>query len=127
MAELVRHKFLIATDASGDYTDTGPPIFGAILQIRYVPTVGDQALDTGADIDITLPTTGVVVANWDNIGGSAFTKVPKQPVHDTGGQDEGSSEFIFAAGEPLRVVVSTGNTGDTGTSSHTGTLHVWTG
>lgn len=124
MPDIQRHTIAILTDTGGDYTETTPPVDGAILQVRYVRD-GSNGLDTGADIDISLANSGVIVASYDNVGGASFTKVPKQPVHDTGGVAvSGLREFAFAGGEALSVSVSQSD-GVTGTKR--GTVHIWTG
>lgn len=120
---ITRQTFVVATDTGGDWTDTGPPCHGAILQMRYVP--GTAVLDTGCDIDVSLVQSGVVVASYDNIGSAAKTWVPKQPVHDTGGAAvSGLREFAFSEGDMLRVTF-TQSAGVAG--SKNGKLYVWVG
>jgi hypothetical protein len=114
------YTFSILTDTGANYQEDSIPVGGAVLQARYVPD-GTSPLDTGADLKITLASSGAVVADWDNIGGSAFTRVPQQPVHDTGGAAvSGLRQFVFAA-EPLRLRI------DQGGVAKRGTLHVWVG
>jgi hypothetical protein len=67
------HTVSVTTDASGDFTGFTVGVFGRVLQVRYVP--GAAPIDTNGDLDITLADTGVIVANHDNIGTSAFTRV----------------------------------------------------
>lgn len=124
MSQVSRQRYDILTDTGGDWTDTGPPVNGIVMQTRYVPD-GSSPLDTGTDIDIVLAQSGVVVANHDNIGSAAFTKVYKQPVHDTGGAAvSGLREFVPVAGESLRVSVRQSE-GVTGVKR--GVIYVWTG
>lgn len=122
MDGLTRQRFDILTSSGGAFVDTGPPCSGAVVQVRYVPD-GTSPLDTGADIDLVAISGGQVVASWDNIGAAAFTKVPKQPVHDTGGVAvSGLREFVFVgAPDQLRLSVAAGG------NAKRGTLYVWTG
>ena len=114
-----RQVFNISTDTGGDFTDSGPAFFGIVTQARLAAT----GLDTGCDIELTLSGSGVVVGKWDNVGGSTFTKSPRQQYHDTGGVALGANEYIYSAGDHLKLVVeqSAGVTG-----SKTGTFYVWT-
>ncbi len=124
MDGISRQRFDFVTDTGGDWADTGPPISGAILQVRYIPD-GSTPLDTGADITLSLANTGVPVLNMDNIGSAAFTRVPKQPIHDTGGAAvSGLREFVFAVNEGLRVEV---NQSAAVAGVKKGTLFVWVG
>lgn len=120
-----RHSVEIETDASGDATAYTPVVTGMIQQVRYVPD-GTAPLDTGADVDITGDTSGIVIFDKDNIGTSAFAVAPRQPTHDTGGV----ASLYAAAGEPvedriavalerLKVVVAQGG------ASKTGTFHIY--
>lgn len=86
----------VTTDASGDASKTTPRVNGRILHYRYVPAASNE-LDTGADLDIVGAVTGIVIANQDNIGTSAFTKCPRQPTHDA----TGAASLYAAAGEPV--------------------------
>jgi hypothetical protein len=83
---------------------------------------------TGADLDITLKESGVVVANHDNIGTSAFTKVYKQATHAIDGSaslyaagGEPTEDYVFVAGEPIRLVIANGG------NAKSGTFYIWTG
>lgn len=119
-----RQTFSILTDTGGDFTDTGPPFIGAVLQMRYVADTGEP-LDTGADIDIILKDSGVIVASYDNIGASSFTETPSQAVSDTGGASvSGLRANVWSAGESLRVSVAQ-SAAVAGVKE--GTIYVWTG
>lgn len=127
MAEIVRHRIPVTTDAGGDATAFTAVTFGRILQVRYVPD-GTSPIDTGADLDITLKESGVVVANHDNIGTSAFTKVYRQPTHAIDGSaslyaagGEPTEDHIFVAGEPIKLVIASGG------NAKSGTFYIWTG
>ena len=120
-----RHTIAITTDASGDFSAFTPVVRGRVLQYRYVPD-GVSPLDTGADLDITGDTSGVVIANQDNIGTAAFTKAPRHATHAV----DGSASLYAASGEPvedavvvaderLKVVIAQGG------NAKKGTVHVW--
>lgn len=117
----------IETNGDGDFSVTVPVPDGRLLQYRYVPD-GASPLATGADIDVVGATTGFVYVNQDNIGTSAFTKAPRQPVHDNAGAaslyaDSGEpvEDHVFIGGEQLTVTIDEG--GDT----NLGTLYLWIG
>ena len=112
------------TDTGGSWTDTGPPIYGAIRQIFWHPNdPGDTgtAFDTGGDLKIDLLVgkgidTGanLTVLNDNDCLGLAFNKVPTQPqVGSDGAADPSDTGAafglpIYAAGEPFRVTVTPG-------------------
>ena len=116
----------VTTDAAGDFTTDTIPVEGRVLQYRYIPD-GSAPLATGADLTITGKDTGLVVAAQTNIGTSAFTKAPRQAVHDTGGV----ASLYAAAGEPVEdyiwvneaLTVTVAQGGDT----LSGTIHIWVG
>lgn len=117
----------ITTDSSGDFSKSEPVLTsgGRLVQYRYVPAASNE-LDTGADLTISGATSGIVYVSQSNIGTSAFTKAPRQAVHDTGGTaslyaagGEPVEGYIFVGGEPLSIVVAQG--GDT----KSGTLYLW--
>jgi hypothetical protein len=119
-----RHRFDISGSSSA-FSDTGPHINGAILQMRWYPTTAD----TGGDLAIDLmPSTDPndtgfawTFFNDNDCLGAAFTKVPTQPMHHSDGFDTGASGDvpIVAAGERLRVRITPGG------SSIAGKLWVW--
>jgi hypothetical protein len=109
------YTFNILTDTGANYQEDSLPANGALLQARFV-LADTGALDTGADLKISFPTTGVVAADWDNFAAASFTKVPQQPVHDTGGAAvSGLRQFPFVAEEPIRVRVDAGGVAKRGT------------
>src|SRR5574342_1066597 len=122
---LQRHVFNISTDTGGDFTDTGPPVFGLVMQVRFSNTpVGDTGvMDTGADFKLSFINSGVVVADYDNVGGSSWTRVPRLLSFDTGGAPVGD-QYPVAAHDRLRLTV-THSAGVAG--NRTGTFYVWTG
>jgi hypothetical protein len=116
-----RHVIPVTTDASGDFTGYTPNVSGRVLQVRYVPD-GTSPLDTGADLDITGETSGVVVANHDNIGTSAFTRVYRQKTHSETGAEllyaasgEPVEEYVYLVGERLKLVIAQGGEAKSGT------------
>ena len=115
----------LLTDAGGDFTGFTKVVKGRVIQYRYVPDPSTP-LATGADLDITGEITGVVIANQDNIGTSAFTKAPRQPVHD----EAGVASLYAAAGEPTEVPVAVAGERlqvviDEGGNALSGTLYIW--
>lgn len=123
-----RHTIAVTTDSAGAFTGfTAGKVSGRVLQYRYVPD-GTSPLDTGADLDITGEDTGVVVANQDNIGTSAFTKAPRQATHDETGAaslyaaaGEPVEDYIAVHGERLKLVIASGG------NVKSGTFHIWIG
>lgn len=107
---------------SSPFSDTGPPINGAIMQMRWYPTTSD----TGGDIAIDLmPSTApsdtgfaMTIYSDANCLGSAFTRVPTQATHDATGGVASANVPIVAAGERLRVRITPG-------VSVAGKLWVW--
>ncbi|HXG36526.1 MAG TPA: hypothetical protein VNL15_06130 [Dehalococcoidia bacterium] len=125
MSYVERHAVAITTDASGDFTGYTPVVTGRVVQYRYVPD-GTVPLDTGADLDVTGEDSGVVIANQDNIGTSAFTKAPRQATHDEAGAaslyaaaGEPVEDYLFIAKERLKIVIAQGG------ASKKGTLYIW--
>lgn len=117
-------KVAITTDAAGAFSSSVAVPSGAFVQYRYVPHASTP-LDTGADLDITGATTGFVYVNQDNIGTSAFSKVPRLATHD----ETGTASLYAAGGEPVEaaalvgepLTVAIANGGDT----LSGTLYLW--
>lgn len=118
------YQFNILTDASGDWTQTISPRAGQFRQYRYVPDA-TSALDTGADLDIAGAQSGFVYANQDNIGTSAFQKVPRYATSD----ETGTASLYAAAGEPVEGVMSVAEpitaTIANGGNAKKGVLYVW--
>lgn len=116
---LTRHAFNVATDSGGDFTDTGPPIFGMVYQV----SCDTGAFDTGCDFRLEAVNSRVVIAHWENAGGSAWARGPRMLTYDTGGAAVGDQPFVVA-GDRLRVTV-TQSEGVTG--SKAGRVFVWVG
>lgn len=113
-----RQVFQIETDTGGDFVDTGPPSTGFVMQMR----LDTDALDTGCDFLLEGVSSGVVVADYDNAGGSAWTRVPRLLTFDTGGTEIGDA-YPVLNGERLRLTVNQ-SAGVTGSVS--AKLYVWT-
>jgi hypothetical protein len=118
------YQFNILTNGSGAWSGSVSPRAGHFRQYRYVPD-GTTPLDTGADLDVAGTQTGFVYVNQDNIGTSAFQKLPRYATHDetgtaslyaAGGEPV---EGVMAVAEPLTVTIASG--GDT----KKGVLYIW--
>ena len=125
MSYIELHTVALLTDASGDFTGFTKVVKGRVVQYRYIPD-GSTPLATGADLDITGEITGVVIANQDNIGTVAFTKAPRQPVHD----EAGVASLYAGAGEPVETPVVVAEERlqvviDQGGNVLSGTLYLW--
>lgn len=115
------YTFNILTDTGANYQEDSLPATGAVLQARFLRDTG-APLDTGVDLRVSLASSGVVIADWDNLGASSFTRVPQQVVHDTGGVVvAGLRQFIFAGSEKIRVLVEGGGV------AKRGRLMLWVG
>lgn len=117
----------IATNSSGAFSTTFPVNGGRLMQYRYVPD-GTAPLATGADIDVVGATTGFAYINQDNIGTTAFSKLPRQATSD----EAGAASLYAGSGEPVedaaviggeQLTVSIAEGGDT----KVGTLYLWIG
>jgi hypothetical protein len=123
---ITRHTIAITTDTGANFAAETAPVSGRIMQMRYLPGDTGLILDTGADLDVTLKDSGVVVANF-HPGQAAFTKAIRQPTHAADGSaslhaaaGEPVEDYIVVTGEALQVSVADGGTGKEGT------LHIWT-
>ena len=118
----------ITTDAAGAYSTTiGALPKGNLLAYRYVPAAANE-LATGADLDIVGATTGFVYVNQDNIGTSAFQKLPRYATHD----ETGTASLLAAGGEPIEGLMPVGGeqltvTIAAGGDTKSGTLYIWVG
>jgi hypothetical protein len=128
-----RQRLDINVSGGVAFQDTGPPISGALLQMRW-----HHSADTGQVA--TLQISAIVDENDTGIGwliysGAAanmatqFTKAPRQPTHDLAGDVDGDtgtpaspSPYVFA-GERLKVKVTPADTGVVLTG---GRLYLWT-
>lgn len=125
---VTRHAVTIVTDGSGDgtgYTDVID--YGEIKQIRYAKA-GSGNYSDGVDFIVSLPDTGVIVWDEDDVNASA-TRCPQQATHlNSSGAaalyaSGGTAVLrpIVVAGERIKIVVASG--GDT----KTGTFYIWVG
>lgn len=115
---VTRHRLSVTTAADGSATvKTEGAVTGAIEHVRYTPD-GSTPIDTNGDLNIVGEATGIVVANHDNIGTSAFTKAYRQATHGI----DGAAAVYAAAGSPVldkitiageRLVLTIANGGDT--------------
>lgn len=81
MGNITNLRLDVTTDASGAatvYSNAG--VNGKVLQIRYTPDP-DSPLATGADVTFTEANTALPIVAKANIGTSAFTLAPRQPLH----------------------------------------------
>lgn len=117
-----RQIFQVNTD-TGRWVDTGQPVSGGLVQMRWVP----DTADTGADLKLTLlPRTVDTGDGWafyddNDCLGAQFTKVPVQPAHQSDGLDTGAdfSTAIAFAGDRPRVEVTPGG------AAVVGRLYLW--
>jgi hypothetical protein len=117
-----RLRFDITTDTGGDGSATSAPCEGLIMQIR-----SDTGIwDTGCDVRLeALNSDGsrMTIAHYENVGGAAWTRVPRILSYDTGGTEVGDQPPLVAHDQlVLTVTQSAGVTG-----SLTGTFWVWVG
>ena len=124
MNSIMRQRFDISTSATK--CDTGAQAWGEIVQARWEQT---GVADTGADLQVYVQQReadtgdGVKLVLDDDCLGTDFTKVWRQPMHNSDGValDTGNDLTgpVYLAGERLRVrVVPAGGT-------VTGKLYVW--
>lgn len=120
-----RFRVDITTSTDGAFTAKTPVTSGFVHQVRYVPD-GTAPLDTGADLDIVAGTSGVVIANHDDIGTTAFTRAYRQATHGA----DGSASLYAATGEPVEARVAVAEetinvTVANGASTKSGTLYIY--
>lgn len=121
-----RMLFNVSAD-TGTWGDTGPAVWGGLLQMHWNPTTAD----TGADLTITLlpkeddTGDGWIIYNDNDCLGANFTKVPYQATHEAGGAvastDTGtwSAVPVVFAGDRPRVKVTPGG------AAVAGRLYLW--
>lgn len=114
--------FDILTDTGGDFEATAGPFQGLVMQVRLSDTGAN--LDTGCDIRLeTVGNGGVVIADWDNVGGSSWTRVPRVLTYDTGGAALGD-QYPVVAHDRLKLTV---NQSDQATGAQRAKLFVTVG
>ena len=111
----------VTTNASGAATAYSEVVNGRILTIVYAPHASTP-LDTGADVTVTTETTAQSVWAESDIGTSALARSPRQATHGTDGSaslfaagGEPTEDYIWAAGERIKVVVAQGGNVKSGT------------
>ena len=118
------YQFNILTSAAGAWSQTLAPRAGKFSQYRYVPDA-TSPLDTGADLDVVGAQSGFVYVNQDNIGTSAFQKLPRYATAD----ETGTASLYAAAGEPVEGIMSVAEpitaTIANGGNALKGVLYVW--
>jgi hypothetical protein len=118
------YQFNILTNSSGDWTETILPRAGRFLQYRYVPDA-TSPLDTNADLDVVGAQSGFVYVNQDNIGTSAFQKLPRYATAD----ETGTASLYASTGEPVEDAMSVAEpikaTIAGGGSAKKGVLYIW--
>jgi hypothetical protein len=113
-------KVDVLTDGSGNFSYTTMPVTGVIEHVRYTPDAS-APLDTGADLDIVGGRSGIVVANHDDIGTSAFTRAYRQATHGVTGAaalyaagGTAVNDKIAIAGEVLTLTIAQGGAAKAG-------------
>lgn len=118
------YQINITTSAAGAFSSTFTPKAGMFRQYRYVPHASTP-LDTGTDLDIAGAQSGFVYANQDNIGTSAFQKLPRYATAD----ETGAASLFAAAGEPVEGVMAVAEpitvTIANGGNALKGVLYIW--
>ena len=119
-----RQRFTFASSAA--VSDTGPPIWGELVQARWEQT---GVADTGGDLTIYAQQreadtgNGVLVVDDNDVLGADFVRQWRSPTHDTAGVaiDTGGDfpEPVVLAGDRLRVKITPAG----GTVS--GNLYIW--
>jgi hypothetical protein len=119
-----RIRFNISTDTGGDFVGTsGPCEGGLIMQLRN----DTGTFDTGCDVKLeALNSNGSLmpIANYTNVLGHSWTRVPRILSYDTGGAALGDQYPVVLGGDTLKLTV-TQSGGVAG--SKTGKFWVWVG
>ncbi len=119
MAYAERHTVSLTTDSNGDATGYTPVVTGRIITVVYTKT----NFADGSTFTITTEDSTQNV--WVETGVNATATVaPRQATHDTVGAaslyaagGEPVEDYIYAANERIKIVVSNG--GDTKTGAFT--------
>lgn len=118
------YQFDILTATGGAWSQTIHPRAGRFLQYRYVPHASTP-VDTNGDLDIVGAQTGFVYVNQDNIGTTAFQKLPRYATAD----ETGTASLYAATGEPVEGLMAVAEpltaTIANGADAKKGTLYVW--
>jgi len=120
------YQINILTATGGAFSETFTPRAGGFLQYRYVPHASTP-VDTGGDLDIVGAQSAFVYVNQDNIGTTAFQKLPRYATAD----ETGTASLYAAAGEPVEGVMAVAEpltvTIANGGDAKKGTLYIWIG
>jgi len=118
------YQFNITTSTGGAWSETVSLKHGNFVQYRYVPHASTP-LDTGADLDVVGAQSGFVYVNQDNIGTSAFQKLPRYATAD----ETGAASLYAAVGEPVEGLMAVAEpltaTIANGGNALKGTLYIW--
>lgn len=116
---MVRHKFSITTDGSGNATTVSEQICnGEVWDVQYVPS--GTPFDATVDLTITGAITGKAILTLTNVGAAATHHVRAAVV------DQAGAARLYAAGgtavsdrvavaEPIQIVTAQGGAAKTGT------------
>lgn len=112
----------ITTDADGDGSASSTGLFwGPFRTIIYTPD-DTTPFATGFDVTVTSAGTGQTLWTGTNVGTSAVTVNPRQPVHDStgaaslyAGGGEAIEDYFYLASEAITVTVAEGGDTKTGT------------
>jgi hypothetical protein len=112
----------ITTDGDGDGSASSSGVFwGPLRTIIYTPDA-TSPLATGFDVTVVSAVTGQTLWTGTNVGTSAVTVNPRQPVHDStgapslfAGGGEAVEDYFYLAQEGVTVTVAEGGDTKTGT------------
>lgn len=114
----------ILTATGGGYSTTFSPRAGHFRQYRYVPDA-TSPVDTNGDLDIAGAQSGFVYVNQDNIGTTAFQKLPRYATAD----ETGTASLYAAGGEPVEGIMAVAEpitvTITNGADAKKGVLYIW--
>lgn len=111
---ITRHTVSITTDASGNAVvndcDEALPLNGLLLSISYKPD-GSVPLATGADLVVTEYISGLAVYAQNDIGTTAFTKLPRKAICSSADGVDSTTNFdmLPVVGRLIFTIASGGN------------------
>lgn len=121
---MAMYQFNITTSSGGAWSETVSLKPGRFMQYRYVPD-GTSPLDTGADLDLVGAQSAFVYINQDNIGTTAFQKLPRYATAD----ETGTASLYAAGGEPVEGIMMVAEpltaTIASGGTTKKGVLYIW--
>lgn len=112
----------VTTDADGDGSaGTAGTFSGPVRTIVYTPD-DTSPFATGFDVTVVAAATGQTLWTGTNVGTSAVTVNPRQPVHDStgaaslyAGGGEAVEDYFYLANEAITITVAEGGDTKTGT------------